>query len=380
MKTRVIQGDPGEGGAAAVAAPLAPWPASPAGAAAASIGGAVAAAIGVAALAGGGALVGVARDPARRRRLLRHRRDRAQHADARAGVRRPGRRPRRAGWLSTADAWATCGVGAAGRATDPSSSASARRTTCRLPRRRRRSRRPTSATAAARPSSPAPGRPARPRPRASGRPRPPGTGSQTVVWPMESGDWSAVVMNADGAAGVRVETAARREDRPRPLDRARRADRRRPPSPGPGPRSSCPAAAVPARPGGPMRRRSPPRHRSRAPPREPRHRGAFVVPGAVAGARGRPARGTPENRPTGPRVRPAAARAAPRESRHAPPRRRNTPAARPDRRGDTTCPHSRSPATSPPAWVVGVPRTARPPSSGGWPSWWSRSRSASSRR
>ncbi|HTI33310.1 MAG TPA: hypothetical protein VL422_06490 [Miltoncostaea sp.] len=33
-----------------------------------------------------------------------------------------------------------------------------------------------------------------------------GTGRQTVVWPVESGDWSAVVMNADGAAGVRVET------------------------------------------------------------------------------------------------------------------------------------------------------------------------------
>jgi hypothetical protein len=33
-----------------------------------------------------------------------------------------------------------------------------------------------------------------------------GAGRQTIVWPMESGDWRAVVMNADGAAGVRVET------------------------------------------------------------------------------------------------------------------------------------------------------------------------------
>jgi hypothetical protein len=33
-----------------------------------------------------------------------------------------------------------------------------------------------------------------------------GAGRQTIVWPVESGDWSAVVMNADGTAGVRVET------------------------------------------------------------------------------------------------------------------------------------------------------------------------------
>jgi hypothetical protein len=29
-----------------------------------------------------------------------------------------------------------------------------------------------------------------------------GTGSQTVTWPVESGDWTLVVMNADGARGV----------------------------------------------------------------------------------------------------------------------------------------------------------------------------------
>ena len=33
-----------------------------------------------------------------------------------------------------------------------------------------------------------------------------GTGTQTIVWPVDSGHWSAVVMNADGSAGVTVTT------------------------------------------------------------------------------------------------------------------------------------------------------------------------------
>ena len=117
-----------------------------------------------------------------------------------------------------------------------------------------------------------------------------------------------------------------------------------------------------------MRRRSPPRHRSRTPPpRAPQPRGFRVPGGGHLGRGGRPARGTPENRPTGPRVGPAAARAAPRESRHAPPRRRNTPAAHPDRRGEPHVPTQEVPQPRSPygplecsspqdrhLWVAGV--------------------------
>lgn len=33
-----------------------------------------------------------------------------------------------------------------------------------------------------------------------------GAGARTVVWPVEKGDWAAVVMNADGSAGIRTAT------------------------------------------------------------------------------------------------------------------------------------------------------------------------------
>jgi hypothetical protein len=34
-----------------------------------------------------------------------------------------------------------------------------------------------------------------------------GTGTQTVTWPVENGDWTIVVMNADGSAGVSADVA-----------------------------------------------------------------------------------------------------------------------------------------------------------------------------
>jgi hypothetical protein len=35
-----------------------------------------------------------------------------------------------------------------------------------------------------------------------------GTGQQQITWPVENGDWTAVVMNADASRGVAVETTA----------------------------------------------------------------------------------------------------------------------------------------------------------------------------
>jgi hypothetical protein len=205
MKTRVMQGEPDEGGAAVVAAPPA-LARAPRGRAGRAVGGAVLATLGVAALAGGGALVGVhatqrdgdgfyAADPAELSTpanalvsddldvdldgatwLL----DDGRLADLRlsATASRDGPVFVGIGPRDEVDAYlrgvprasADFGDGGAG-----------------------------ALTAGAR--TPAP-------PAAQGfwERAASGSGRQTIVWPMESGDWSAVVMNADGAAGVRVET------------------------------------------------------------------------------------------------------------------------------------------------------------------------------
>ncbi|MEP7090333.1 MAG: hypothetical protein ABI776_09525, partial [Nocardioidaceae bacterium] len=35
-----------------------------------------------------------------------------------------------------------------------------------------------------------------------------GSGPQSIAWPVENGNWTAVVMNADGSAGVAADIAA----------------------------------------------------------------------------------------------------------------------------------------------------------------------------
>ena len=77
----------------------------------------------------------------------------------------------------------------------------------RLPRRRRArdADRRRLSPVRGRATAPAGGdRRARPRParRTSGPPPPQGTGTQTLDWDVEDGNWSVVVMNADGSAGV----------------------------------------------------------------------------------------------------------------------------------------------------------------------------------
>ena len=48
-----------------------------------------------------------------------------------------------------------------------------------------------------------------------------GAGTQTLTWDVEDGDWSVVVMNADGSAGVDtdISVGAERADRRRPRHR-----------------------------------------------------------------------------------------------------------------------------------------------------------------
>jgi hypothetical protein len=55
-----------------------------------------------------------------------------------------------------------------------------------------------------RPGSSAPGAPAGERFWAASAT---GAGTQSLSWPVESGDWAVVVMNADGSAGVRTDVS-----------------------------------------------------------------------------------------------------------------------------------------------------------------------------
>ena len=206
MKTRVIQDGPDEGGAAAVAAPPAVARAPRRGAGRVA-GGAVAATIGLAALAGGGALVGVhatqrdgdgfyTADPVElttptsalvaddvdvdldgvtwlmddgRLGDLRLSATGARDGPVFVGI---GPKDDVAAYLQGVPQ-ATADFGDAGVASEPRAGTRA---------------------------------PAPPAAQGFWEASASGSGRQTIVWPMESGEWSAVVMNADGAAGVRVET------------------------------------------------------------------------------------------------------------------------------------------------------------------------------
>ncbi len=207
MKTQVIQGEPDEAGAAVVAAPPAAERSAPRGHGGRVIGGAVAATLGLAALAGGGALVGVhatQRDDdgyytadaveltTPTRALVADDVDvdldgvtwllddgrlgdlRLTATGARDGPVFVGIGPREdvEAYLSGVPQ-ASADFGDAGV--------------------------PTERTAGAR--APAP-----PAAQTFWSQSASGSGRQTIVWPVDSGEWSAVVMNADGSAGVAVES------------------------------------------------------------------------------------------------------------------------------------------------------------------------------
>ncbi len=207
MKTRVIQGEPDDGGAAVVAAPPAVRGRAPRGHTGRVVGGAVAATLGLAALAGGGALVGVhatQRDDAGyyttdavelttpTRALVADDLDvdldgvtwlfgdgrlgdlQLSATGARDGPVFVGIGPKDdvAAYLGGVDqASADFGDGDV----------------------------PSQRTAGTR--TPAP-----PAAQTFWSQSASGPGHQTIVWPVDSGDWSAVVMNADGSAGIAVES------------------------------------------------------------------------------------------------------------------------------------------------------------------------------
>ena len=205
MKTRVIQGDPGEGGAAAIAAPR-PVTRGPGRRTGRIVGGTIAAVIGVGALAGGGALVGV--------HATERDGDGFYATDATA-LETPTRAlvsdalqvdTDEVGWLVDGEGPADIRLGADGARDGPLFVGVGPADDVRAYLdgvAQQEADFGDGGEGAARPGSRAPAPPASQGFWAASAT---GTGSQTIVWPMDSGDWSAVVMNADGSAGVRVET------------------------------------------------------------------------------------------------------------------------------------------------------------------------------
>ena len=205
MKTRVIQGDAGEGGAAAIAAPRAATR-EPGRRTGRIVGGTVAVMIGVGALAGGGALVGV---------HATQRDDDGFYSTDATALQTATRAlvsddlqvdTDEVGWLVDSGRLVDIRLGADGARDGPVFVGIG----------------PTDdvqayldgvsqqsadfgdgGEGAARPGDRAPAPPASQGFWAASAA---GAGNQTIVWPVDSGDWSAVVMNADGSAGVRVET------------------------------------------------------------------------------------------------------------------------------------------------------------------------------
>lgn len=207
MKTQVIQGAPDDGGAAVAAAPPGADRCAPRGHGGRVIGGAAAATLGLAALAGGGALVGVhatQRDDdgyytadavelaTPTRALVAD--DVDVDLDGVTWLLDDGRLgDLRLSAIGARDGPVFVGIGPKDDVADYLSGvpqASADFGAAGIPSER---------TAGAR--APAP-----PAAQSFWAQSASGTGRQTIVWPVDSGAWSAVVMNADASAGIAVES------------------------------------------------------------------------------------------------------------------------------------------------------------------------------